>query len=141
MKRAKKMVLLAHCILNVNAKVMEIATVSAGCTKLVSSLLEQGYGIIQLPCMEQHCCGSNRWGQVSEQLNFPSFRRQCRELLTPVVDQVEDFCHNDYQVAAVVGLDGSPACGVNRTCTGPWGGELGHVYGLDEKIAALGETP
>ena len=53
MKRAGKVVLLAHCILNVNAKVDGLATVPAGCTALVTRLLDEGYGIIQLPCMKR----------------------------------------------------------------------------------------
>ena len=137
MKRNRKIVLLAHCFLNVNAKVAGIATEAAGCKNIVSGLLDAGFGIIQLPCVEQSCCGSNRWGQVKEQLDFPAFRRRCRELLTPIVDQVLDFCENGYGICAVIGLDGSPACGVNYTCSGKWGGEIGDGYGLPEKIASL----
>lgn len=138
MKRNRKIVLLAHCFLNVNAKVMGIATEAGGCKNIVSGLLEAGYGIIQLPCVEQQCCGCNRWGQVKEQLNFPAFRRKCRELLQPVIDQVLDFAEGGYEISAVIGLDGSPACGVNFTCTGKWGGEIGDGYGLSEKIESLG---
>lgn len=94
--------------------------------------------MIQLPCVEQSCCGINRWGQVKEQLDFPGFRMKCRTLLQPVIDQVRDFHHNGYEIAAVIGIDGSPACGVNYTCTGNWGGEIGEGYGLAEKIASLG---
>ena len=137
MKRAGKVVLLAHCILNVNAKVDGLATVPAGCTALVSRLLDEGYGIIQLPCMEQLCCGISRWGQVKEQLDFPAFRRRCAQLLEPIVDQTEDFIRNGYRVCGVIGLDGSPSCGVNETCSGRWGGEIGDGYGLEEKIPTL----
>ena len=63
--------MLAHCILNTNAKVEGLAGVSGGCTELVGLLLEKGYGIIQLPCVEQDMCGILRWGQVEEQLNHP----------------------------------------------------------------------
>lgn len=57
MKREKKIVLIAHCILNVNAKVEGIATSKAGVTELITELMKQGYGIIQLPCVEQDMCG------------------------------------------------------------------------------------
>ena len=137
MKRTGNMVLLAHCILNVNAKVGGLATVPAGCTNLVTRLLNEGYGIIQLPCMEQLCCGSSRWGQVKEQLDFPAFRRRCAQVLEPIVDQTEDFIRNGYRVCGVIGLDGSPSCGVNETCSGHWGGEIGDGYGLEEKIPTL----
>ena len=137
MKRAKKIVLLAHCLLNVNAKVEGIATVAGGCQKLVTELLAAGYGIIQLPCVEQHCCGIRRWGQVKEQLAFPSFRQRCRELLQPIVEQVQDFAQHGYEIAGVIGLNGSPSCAVNTTCSGNWYGEIGDGYGLPEKIATL----
>ena len=137
MKRAGKIVLLAHCILNVNAKVSGIATVPAGCAHLVGKLLDEGYGIIQLPCMEQLCCGISRWGQVKDQLDFPAFRRRCAQVLEPILDQTEDFVHCGYRVCGVIGLDGSPSCGVNKTCSGRWGGEIGNEYGLEEKIPTL----
>jgi len=137
LKRNKKIVLLAHCILNVNAKVYGIATEPAGCTQIITGLLDRGFGMIQLPCVEQSCFGINRWGQVKEQLNFPGFRTKCRSLLQPIVEQVSDFYANGYEIAAVIGLDGSPACGVNYTCTGNWGGEIGSGYDLPAKIASL----
>ena len=87
--------------------------------------------------MEQLCCGISRWGQVKEQLDFPAFRRRCAQLLEPIVDQTEDFIRNGYRVCGVIGLDGSPSCGVNETCSGRWGGEIGDGYGLEEKIPTL----
>lgn len=138
LKRNKKIVLLAHCILNVNSKVYGIATEPAGCKMLVGNLLSNGFGIIQLPCLEQSCFGINRWGQVKEQLNFPTFRDRCRFLLEPIVQQVLDFHENGYEISAVIGLDGSPTCGVNYTCTGKWGGEIGEEYDLQAKIESLG---
>ena len=139
MKRNKKIVLLAHCLLNVNAKVEGIATVEAAPINLINKILEKGYGIIQLPCIEQIVCGIKRWGQVKEQLDNPHFRNICVQQLTPVLNQVIDFIDNGYKIGAVIGIDGSPSCGVNFTCSGNWGGEVGHGYGLDEKIQSLKE--
>lgn len=139
MKRNKKMVLVSHCLLNVNAKVHGIATVPAASIKLITSILEAGYGIIQLPCVEQSVCGIRRWGQVKEQLDYPHFRESCRKQLTPILHQVKDFINNGYEIAAVIGLDGSPSCGVNFTCSGNWSGEMDEVYGMSEKIKTLRE--
>lgn len=137
LKRNKKIVLLTHCILNVNSKVYGIATEPAGFIKIITGIMNNGFGIIQLPCVEQICFGINRWGQVKEQLDFPAFRAKCRGLLQPIIEQVQDFYKNGYEIAAVIGLDGSPACGVNYTCTGNWGGEIGDSYDLPVKIASL----
>ena len=141
LKRNKKIILLAHCILNVNAKVHGLAVEPAGCRTIVSSLMDHGFGIIQLPCVEQSCFGINRWGQVKRQLDFPGFHAKSRALLQPVIEQVLDFQRNGYQIAAVVGLDGSPSCGVNFTCSGDWGGEIGEGYDLPAKIASLSTLP
>jgi len=141
MKRDKKIVLVAHCILNVNAKVEGIAPSKAGVTELISGLMEQGYGIIQLPCVEQDMCGIRRWGQVEEQLNHPRFRERCRILLEPILCQVEDFVNNGYSICAVIGLDGSPSCGVNATCSGEWYGEIGEGYHVMEKASTLKMKP
>lgn len=140
-KRSKKIVLLAHCLLNVNAKVQGLAVEPAGCINIVTGLLEQGYGIIQLPCVEQSCFGIRRWGQVKEQVDFPGFRAKCRSLLQPIVEQVTDFTRNGYEIAAVIGMDGSPSCGVNSTCSGNWGGEIGAGYDLPAKVDSLAILP
>lgn len=137
MNRSKKIVLLAHCFLNINSKVYGIAAEPAGCIRIVQSLMNNGYGIIQLPCVEQSCFGMNRWGLVKKQLNFPSFRAKCRELLQPIIMQVLDFYENGYEIAGVIGLDGSPTCGVNYTCAGDWGGEIGDGYDMRAKLASL----
>lgn len=137
MKRERKIVLLAHCLLNVNAKVEGIACSGAGVTELVTGLMEHGYGIIQLPCVEQDMCGIRRWGQVEEQLNHPRFRERCRERLSPIVSQVRDFVEHGYTVSAVIGLDGSPSCAVNQTCSGEWFGEIGEGFGVLERAKTL----
>ena len=73
MKREKKIVLVAHCLLNVNAKVYGIASEKGG-SNIIGQLIHRGYGIIQLPCIEMAMYGSQRWGIVYEQSNFPAFR-------------------------------------------------------------------
>lgn len=37
----------------------------------------------------------------------------------------------------IVGIDGSPSCGINRTCSGQWGGEFSRRNDLDEVIQSL----
>lgn len=133
MERSRKIVLAAHCLLNTNAKVDGLSTEKACAKKLIYHLIEHDYGIIQLPCVEMDMCGTSRWGQVKDQLDHPHFRDRCEELLRPVVYQVEDYLSNGYQVAAVIGVDGSPTCGVGRTCRGEWSGEIGERYHTMEK--------
>ena len=136
MKRKRNLVIMAHCLLNVNAKVEGIAAYPAA-SRIVSELIGMDYGIIQLPCIEQAMFGIRRWGIVHDQCDFPAFRKRCRELLDPIVDQIEDFISSDYEVAAIIGIDGSPTCGVNIRAAGDWYGEVGYKYGLDAKINSV----
>lgn len=139
MKREKKIILVAHCILNVNAKVMGIAGEKGG-SPFIGELLKKGYGIIQLPCLEMIVYGSQRWGIVYEQNDFPGFRERCREALRPIVRQVEDYAQHGYEITAVIGVDGSPTCGVNETVTGRWGGEFNRENDFTARLETLEES-
>lgn len=123
MKRKKKIILIAHCWLNINAKVYGLAEESGGLA-LIGELIEKGYGIIQLPCIEMAMYGSQRWGIVYEQNDFPEFRNKCKELLLPIISQVADYYTKGYEIRAVIGADGSPTCGVNIIPSGSCGGEF-----------------
>ena len=123
MNRSKKMVLVAHCLLNTNAKVQGLS-LTRGVAPIVNDLILEGYGLIQLPCIEMAMFGSRRWGIVREQCSFQEFRSKCISQLTPIVNHVQDYIQNGYDIVGVIGVDGSPTCGVHRTVSGEWGGEL-----------------
>ena len=133
MNRSRKLVAVANCILNVNSKIEGIAAYPA-VSAIVPELIAEGYGIIQLPCIEQALLGIRRWGIVHSQNSYPAFRSKCRELLQPIVDQIEDFAANGYEIRAIIGVDGSPTCGVHYRAEGDWAGEVGYEYGIDERI-------
>ena len=52
---------------------------------------------------------------------------------------IEDFYKNGYEISAVIGVDGSPTCGVSKTCSGKWNGEICGQNNIEEKIATLKE--
>jgi predicted secreted protein len=138
MERSKKIVLLCHCLLNTNSKVEGLSTYSGANVQLITRLMEHGYGIIQLPCPEMSLYGIQRWGHVKEQFNTPYFRKNCRKILGPIVDELLDYQKNGYLLCGVIGVDGSPSCGVNLTCSSSiWGGEIGNEYNLEAKIKDL----
>lgn len=138
MERSKKIILVAHCILNSNAKVEGLAIYKGVLKDLVRFFMDADFGIIQLPCMETIVYGIKRWGHVKEQFDSPFFRKQCRHMLEPIVDQIVDYHQNGYHIAAVIGIDGSPSCGVSITCSSKlWGGEVSNQFGLQEKMEDL----
>jgi predicted secreted protein len=139
--RARKVVVLAHCHLNANTKLRGIADYAGARIDVVSPLIADGIGIVQLPCPEATYLGMKRWGMTREQYDTPSFRRHCETLLRPVVDTLVALAEDGCDIQRVIGVDGSPSCGVNRTCAGFFGGEPDEVFSGDDAqicVAASG---
>ncbi len=125
---------MAHCILNVNAKVQGLGNYSSSIIEVINVLYENEIGIIQLPCPEMTIYGVKRWGHVKEQFDTPHFREQCQQIIRPVVDQLKDYTKNNYRIVGVIGVDGSPSCGVGKTCSGNWGGEIAGRQDLTDVV-------
>lgn len=138
MKRKKDLVILCHCLLNSNSKVEGLAQYEGACKNLIKYLVDKGYGIIQLPCPEITMYGIKRWGHVKEQFDTPCFRNHCRNIFSDVMEQIIEYTKNGYTFKTLIGIDGSPSCGVNKTCSSSlWGGEMAVEYGLSHKIKDL----
>lgn len=121
MERSRKIALVAHCLLNVNSRVEGIARY-AGVHPLIGELADRGYGIIQLPCPELPVGGCKRWAATIEQYDTPHYREACEILAEEIAMQVREYLRCGYQVGPLIGIDGSPSCGVLETTSGPWGG-------------------
>jgi len=134
MLRGKKIVLVCHCILNSNSKVEGLATFSGALKDVVSDLIDGGIGIIQLPCPELTMLGIKRWGQTKEQYDNPFYRKHCQELFKPFKNQIQNYIANGYNIVAILGINGSPSCGVDKTCSGVWGGELSGNPNIDTML-------
>ncbi|RKD22348.1 Predicted secreted protein [Caminicella sporogenes DSM 14501] len=137
MKRSREIILLSHCILNANSKVEGLSEYSGVLFELTNLIIKRGIGIIQLPCPEMLMYGIKRWGHVKEQFDTPYFREKCRKLIQPIVNQLIDYKNSGYKILGVIGIDGSPSCGVNKTCSGNWGGEFLNNKLLVDKIHNL----
>ncbi|KNF07530.1 putative secreted protein [Gottschalkia purinilytica] len=137
MKKEKRIVLLSHCILNINSKVEGLDEYPSHINNLLKYFIDNNIGMLQLPCPETIVYGIKRWGHVKEQFNTQFFRKQCKEMLEPIVYQVSDYINNGYEIVGVIGIDGSPSCGVNKTCSGNWGGEFIDIDDTKKKIENL----
>jgi predicted secreted protein len=82
---------------------------------------------------------------LANQLDVPQFRRFCRALIEPYVDLLQMLAQEG-AVLRIVGLAGSPSCGVITTSNGYTGGrvqecEHAHVSGrgvfMEELLAEL----
>lgn len=123
-KRGKRILVVCHCLLNANAKVVPLATCPGVCMEPLRASIEAGVGLVQLPCPETVAMGMRRFGMTKEQYEHAAFRRQCRAMLEPVLDQIQAFAAAGYEITGLVGVDGSPNCGVRTTCFGYEGGEI-----------------
>lgn len=122
-QRTKKIAVVAHCLLNVNTKVHGLARYGAVHPQ-VRHLIEQEVGVVQLPCPETAHLGMKRWGMTRDQYDVPAYRRLCRNLAEPVADTLASLMADGCDVVGAWGVDGSPSCGVGRTCEGYQGGEI-----------------
>lgn len=60
-------------------------------------------------------------------------------MLEPVLMQIEEYLSSPerFELLGIVGIDGSPSCGVHSTYDGDWGGELTGIPDLTESIQTL----
>lgn len=138
MEKTKNIVIVSHCILNLNSKVEGLYEFNSTSHSLLKYLIDNNYGIIQLPCPETTIYGIKRWGHVREQFDTPYYRNHCRRIFEPILDQIEDYIKNGYTIKALIAIDGSPSCGYNLTCSSTiWGGEFINKESTDEKINDL----
>ncbi len=121
-KAPRKVALIAHCLLNQNAKVCEGARYRGMVNPVVEALRSRGYQLLQLPCPELAFAGARRWWAVYEQYDTPAYRAHCRRLAQAIAPLIERHLL-DGDDLILIGLDGSPSTGVRFTSSRPdWGG-------------------
>ena len=124
-ERSKRVVLIAHCILNQNAKIDRCAHYPGIMREVAQVCVDSGVGLLQMPCPELLYLGLDRQvdAKVSRTIEFEDTRvaarmaeeggqRLCRELARGLVHQIEEYQKNGFEIVGVVGINGSPTCGV-----------------------------
>ncbi|RQW78149.1 MAG: hypothetical protein EHM14_12705 [Methanothrix sp.] len=134
-KGDKEVTVVAHCLLNPCTRVRGLRPVE----------FRPAGPVVQLPCPEFLYLGAERWAVTRNQLDVPEFRRFCRSLITPFADLLEMLARRGARLQ-IVGVAGSPSCGVQTTSSGYAGGrvrecEHTHVCGrgvfMEELLAEL----
>lgn len=113
--RSKKVIFLAHCVINSNSICLGPKTPSiwpAMINEVVELLMEKKVGIVQLPCPEQAVFGLVRGSRSREEMDTPSFRGYCRKLAKSAADLMEEYAKNGFKVVGFLGKRGSPTCNV-----------------------------
>lgn len=140
----EKILVVSHCILNKASKVKgynmeEMEEENKLRKELLKEVFDKDIELLQLPCPEFIMYGSKRWGHVKNQFDNPFFRKNCKEILNPIIEQLKEYNNNKnrFQILGIVSVEGSPSCGYNLTCKGNYVGELGGCSNLQEKIESI----
>ena len=139
MNRGKKIVLVSHCILNQNSVVKPYGKKAEDFKNLLIRLIEENIGIIQLPCPEISIYGLKRWGHVKDQFETPHFKKQSRLMTEDILDNIIEYKNNGYDILGVIGIKGSPSCGISTTCRGDWNGSISSKD-IKERLNSLKEV-
>ena len=126
--RSKKVVLVAHCILNQNSISDGTADYLGTFRDVVNLLLESDVGMIQMPCPELLCLGLDRGNpegvknevvventRIRKSLKEESSSEKMNFLVDQVISQIEEYKKFDFSVLGVIGVNRSPSCGVETT--------------------------
>jgi len=114
-KRSGKVALVSHCILNQNSRVLGLAKRPSIVNEIVQFLVHNEIGVIQMPCPELAYAGILRPLQTKEQYDNVIYRRHCRKIAEEFAKQVQEYRKCGVKLKFVLGVDGSPSCGVNET--------------------------
>lgn len=126
--RSKRVIFLAHYLLNQNAISDGTAEVPAAHREILRTVLDARAGVVQMPCPELCCLGLDRGDVhgadrpvVEENTRIRRAMeedgpRQKREALADLVaEQVQEYHKHGFQVLGIVGANRSPNCGVETT--------------------------
>lgn len=114
-QRSRKLVVVAHCILNQNSRVSGLAQYSATIPEIVNVLQENDIGILQLPCPELVHCGMDRPRKAKEEYNTENYKRVCRQIAASTTVQLNEFTKGDVNIIAFIGIKNSPTCGAGNS--------------------------
>ncbi len=114
MERSRKLVFVAHPILNQNSMPIGKEKAAGAVKEVVEILAENGVGIIQLPCPEQEYLGIDRKPKNKEALDNKIFRALCKKYALQTLSQIEAYMKKNYQILAILGVEFSPTYGVHQ---------------------------
>lgn len=131
-ERSRKVIFVAHCILNENTRYLGGAFRKGGVDEIINEIQDQGIGVVQMKCPEQKAWGGvlkkNIW-QVLDSKNTMLYKlrgvflslfiwytkRIYQKMAKEVTAEIKDYIESDFEVVGIFGIAGSPSCGVNTT--------------------------
>jgi predicted secreted protein len=127
-ERSKKVILVAHCILNQNSKIDRCARYPGAIREVTQALLDAGIGIIQIPCPELLYLGLDRQVEKDKETTIESEDDRvailmnktvpkvlCGKISYDLIYQIKQYQLNGFTVVGMLGMNGSPTCGVETS--------------------------
>lgn len=122
-RQGEKVAFVAHCIMNQATRARwgggGASWKKGMIPEVVRLLMRHGVGTVQMDCPEFSLYGNPRPPRSWDGYNTPDFRRRCREIATRACDRMECFLEMgrdpEIGIAAIVGVENSPSCGVELT--------------------------
>lgn len=143
----KKILVVSHCFFNDGTKLRyedrgEAEKERKQKREFLKKMLTEEVELIQLPCPEFLLYGANRWGHAASQFDTPFFREACKKMLEPIVLMLQEYQQNPqrFELLGVVGIEGSPSCGVHFTYDGDWGGDFSGNPKLEQMLSSIGRV-
>ena len=130
--RSGKVVFVAHCVLNQNARMVDVADFPAMHDQLCDYLQKSKVGIIQMPCPETYCLGLGRF-DVRVGLEHPAGMERLQRIIDDLIFTIQEYQFQGMEVVGIIGKEGRPSCGVSQT----WHDETGHGPGQGVFIREL----
>jgi predicted secreted protein len=116
--RSRKVIFVAHCMLNQNARDAGTADFPAMMKPLLRAMEMRDIGIVQLPCPELMVLGLGRgrgpFETIRGALERPESQLRLGGLADQVVDQIKEYQRHGFHVVGILGKNGSPTCGVHE---------------------------
>ncbi|MBI4872749.1 MAG: hypothetical protein HY814_14420 [Candidatus Riflebacteria bacterium] len=122
--RPGRLLVVSHCILNPLTVVRGLQSNREASRTLLEWALAHDVALAQMPCPEFCYAGAERTPRTREGYEVPDFEALCRELGAGVVRLVRQLAEAGHRVLGIVGVEGSPSCGVALTTRGAAGGEM-----------------
>jgi predicted secreted protein len=116
--RSEKIVVVAHCILNVHSLEDNLAIYPGLEEEVIKLLMEKGVSLYQLPCPEIELSGIFRKALPKESYEHPKIRKIYRQLADKTADNLKWYVKKNYKIKAVIGAEASPSCGIDLV--GKW---------------------
>jgi predicted secreted protein/putative sterol carrier protein len=112
-RRARRVIFVSHCWLNINTRFPQGAAFEGANTPLIDTLLQAGLGIIQMPCPEYEVLGLEKYDYG--EIILEPLRERFREVAEIVLKQIKDYLALGFEIVGILGMNPSPSCGVDVT--------------------------